>query len=208
VVSAPLTLVGRCLATGEADGTLRCRDPSDGSPRWAFASASALRAPPRADAAGHLVLGTTDRRIVSLDPRNGRVRWRFKVGADVEAPALGQGGRVFVAAFDAVLYALQAGNGNMAWRAALPSRPLSGPYPTHDALVVACHENEIVGFDPRTGRRLGGLKTQDLLRTAPLYAGRRLYVGLRSRAVQAFALPAPALPEVEPAPDSTSEAGR
>ena len=74
--------------------------------------------------------------------------------------------------------------------------------------MLACHENEIVGFDPRTGRRVGGLKTSELLRTSPLVSGRRLFVGLRNRSVQAFDLPATGgAPELEPdSKDRASEA--
>jgi len=208
VATAPPVLVGTCLLVGEGDGTLRCRDPKTGASRWTYGTGSALLAPPVADAEGHIVVGTTDRRILSLDLGKGHLRWRFKVGADVQNAAAVQGKRVFVAAFDAVLYAVFAGNGNLAWRVPLPSRPLSPPLLTHGALILACHENEIVGFDPRTGRRVGGLKTSELLRTSPLVSGRRLFVGLRNRSVQAFDLPATGgAPELEPdSKDRASEA--
>ncbi len=55
------------------------------------------------------------------------------------------------ASFDAVLYALRR-NGNLAWRASLPSRPLSGPLLAGEYLIVACLENELVAIAPETGR--------------------------------------------------------
>jgi outer membrane protein assembly factor BamB len=207
-ISAPPVVIGSCLLTGENDGVLRCRDPRSGASRWTFHTGSALLAPPAPDRAGHLVLGTTDRRILSLDPEKGKQRWQWKVGADVERPAAALGDRVFVAGFDAVLYALHAKNGNLAWRTPLPSRPLSGPIVTRGLILVACHENEILGFEPRAGKRVGGLKTRELLRTAPLLRGDRLFVALRDRSLEAMDMPGALFThEDETAdPDATSEA--
>ena len=41
--------------------------------------------------------------------------------------------------------------GSLAWRGALPSRPLSAPLLVGGHLLVACLENEIVAFAPDTG---------------------------------------------------------
>jgi outer membrane protein assembly factor BamB len=200
-VSAPPVVIGSCLLVGESDGVLRCRDPRSGASRWTLRTGSALLAPPAADRDGHLVLGTTDRRILSIDALKGKERWQWKVGADVERPAAASGNRVFVAAFDAVLYALDAGNGNLAWRTPLPSRPLSGPMVIRGMILVACHENEILGFEPRTGKRVGGLKTRELLRTAPLLRGDRLFVALRDRSLEAMDLPGAILTPEDDAED-------
>jgi outer membrane protein assembly factor BamB len=196
VVTAPPTLTGGCLSVAEADGTLRCRDPKTGASRWAYKTRSALLAPPVADARGRVFLGTTDRRVLSLQGDKGKRRWRWKVGADVQSSPALVGDQVLVAAFDAVLYAFHAGSGNLAWRTALPSRPLSGPLVSGKAVIVACHENEILGFELATGRRLGSLKTAEGMRTPPILANGRLFVGLRNRSIQALALPAgPGAPE-------------
>jgi outer membrane protein assembly factor BamB len=189
VATAPPTLVASCLALGEADGTLRCLDSKTGASRWAFATRSGLLAPPAADGAGRLYLGTTDRRVLSIDAANGPRRWRWNVGADVQSEPVVSGNKVLVAGFDAVLYAFDTGNGNLAWRAALPSRPLSAPLVGPGWVVVACLESEILGFDLASGRRIGGLKTTDAMRTPPLLLGDRLYVGLRDRSIQALSLP-------------------
>jgi outer membrane protein assembly factor BamB len=207
VATAPPALVGSCLALGEADGSLRCRDPKTGASRWVFKTGSALAAPPVIDARGRLYLGTTDRRVLSLDGGKGSRRWKWNVGADVQLPPAIAGDKVLVAAFDAVLYAFHAGNGNLAWRTGLPSRPLSAPLVGRSAVIVACLENEILGFDLATGRRVGSLKTAEAMRTAPILVGGRLFVGLRNRAVQALDLPAgTGLPEDEgEESDTTSE---
>ncbi len=185
--SLPVAAHARLLV-GEQDGTLRCRDRATGVPLWTFSTASALLAPARVGEEGRVFLGTTDRRVLALSLDKGHQAWRWKVGADVQsAPAL-EGNLVLVAAFDAVLYALNRSNGNLAWRAPLPSRPLSGPLPVDRSVLVACHENEILGFDLKTGARRGGLKTAAQIRTAPLLLGGRLFLGLRNRSVVALQL--------------------
>jgi hypothetical protein len=106
-----------------------------------------------------------------------------------------------------VLYALKRGSGKMVWRAGLPSRPLGGPQLLGRAALVACFENEIVGFDGRTGRKLGSLRTSAEIRTPPVLVGRRLYIGLRDRTVVALQLAvagAAAVPE--PAPTASPSA--
>jgi outer membrane protein assembly factor BamB len=194
---------GARLLVGEQDGTLRCRDRATGVSLWTFRTASALLAAPRVGGDRRVFLGTTDRRVVALSLDKGRPAWRWKVGADVQsAPAL-QGNLVLVVAFDAVLYAINRANGNLVWRAPLPSRPLSSPMPVGTAVLVACHENEILGFDLKTGTRQGGLKTTAQIRTPPLLLDGRIYLGLRNRSVVALKLPVagePAGPSPSPSP--------
>jgi outer membrane protein assembly factor BamB len=187
--TAPPVPAGSRLLQGEEDGTLRCRDRATGVSFWAFKTRSALLAPPTFDAERRRVyLGTTDRRIVELDIEKGRLGWAWKVGAGVESPGALHGKHILFSAFDAVLYAFDRGNGNLAWRAPLPSRPLSGPVLSGDTAFVACRESDILGFALKTGKPVGALRTAAPLHTAPLLLGGRLFVGLRDRTVAAFEL--------------------
>jgi outer membrane protein assembly factor BamB len=92
-----------------------------------------------------------------------------------------------------VLYALRRGNGHLAWRASLPSRPLSSPILYGDGVLVACFgsrpgETFLIGFDPRTGQRQGDLKAPGEVRTPPLIVGDVIVMALRDRAVAALRL--------------------
>lgn len=188
-VTTPPVAAGTRLIVGEADGTLRCRDRASGVSLWTFRTARALAAPPLVDEQRRRVyLGTTDKRILELSLDRGRPGWRWTVGADIQAAGLLLPGRVVFASFDAVLYALQRG-GNLAWRAALPSRPLSAPLLVEGHIVVACLENELVGFSPDTGAAAGSLRTAAGIRTPPLAAGRSIVIALRDRSVVSYALP-------------------
>jgi outer membrane protein assembly factor BamB len=186
--TAPLVVAGSRLYVGESDGTLRARDREDGKSIWMFKTEAALAAPPVVDGPDRLFLGTRDRRIVALRAKDGEQEWRWKVGADIQGPGLVHKDRVVFAAFDAVLWALNRGNGNLAWRGLLTSRPMGGPIPVDGVALVACHENELLGFDLRTGRPIGGLRTTAVIGTPPLIVGRRLFLGLRDRTTVALEL--------------------
>jgi len=197
VKGVPLAWGAHVLA-GEADGALRSRDAATGALTWAFPTGG-LVAAPIVDDRERVLVGTTDRRFLALRLRDGDQDWRWKVGADVQAPAVLLEDKVLFATHEDVLYALKRGSGNMVWRAPLPSRPLGGPMLVRTAVLIACFESDVVGFDGRTGRKLGTLRTSAEIRTPPLLVGERLYVGLRDRTVVALQLTASAAPAV-PAP--------
>jgi outer membrane protein assembly factor BamB len=193
-VTADPLVSGPWVLTGESDGSLRCRDVVTGSVLWTFATRRALLAPPVLDGEGHLLLGTTDRRFVSIDPRNkGDRHWSWTIGGDVQAPPVVSGPFVLFANHEDVLYALRRGSGDLAWRASLPSRPLSGPLPYGDSVLVACFGNRpgetfLIGFNARTGRRQGDLKAPGEVRTPPVIVGDLVIMALRDRAVAALHL--------------------
>jgi outer membrane protein assembly factor BamB len=200
-VTAPPVATTARLLVGEADGNLRCLDRATGVSLWTHQTGGALKAPPLVDEERRRIyLGTTDRRIIELKLDKGDGGWAWRVGADIQAPGLLLPDTVMYASFDAVLYALRRG-GNLAWRSALPSRPLSGPQRLGGEIVIACHENEILGFDLETGRSTGSLRTAAEIRTPPLIAGRRIFVGLRNRSLVAYAVPV--LVPVDPAPEKS-----
>ncbi len=203
--SSPATHGGWVLV-GEEGGALRCLDATTGDSLWVAEMGASLRAPALVDENGHVLLGTTAQRFTALDlAREGRERWRWKLGADVTSRAAVLGGNVLFTSLDNVLYALKRGNGHLVWRTPLPSRPISGPLLVGSAVLVACHEQEILGFDGRTGERLGSLKTPTELKTPPLVLDRWIFVGLRNpAAVAALALASLEPPKEEPeAPPET-----
>jgi outer membrane protein assembly factor BamB len=203
-VTSPPVSAGSRLLTGEQDGTLRCRDRASGVSLWTLRTGAPLVAPPLFDAERRrLYLGTTDRRILEVDLEKGELGWTWKVGAAIESPGLLHEHRVIFAGFDAVLYAQNRGNGNLVWRAALPSRPMSGPLLSGASILVACHENDLVGLSTKTGKPVGSLRTAARIGTPPLVLGGKLFLGLRDRTVVAFELAGFAAP-VEAAPPPTS----
>jgi outer membrane protein assembly factor BamB len=203
--TAPPITSGSRLLAGEKDGTLRCRDRATGLSLWVLRTGGALLAPPLVDAEKRrLYVGTTDKRILEVSLDDGKAGWAWRVGADVGHAGLLLPRQVLFASFDAVLYSLRRG-GNLAWRGALPSRPLSAPILVGSYVLVACLENEFVAFASDTGTSAGRFRTPAEIRTPPLVAAGLVLVGLRDRAVIAYAIagsaPAPApAPAVEPPP--------
>jgi outer membrane protein assembly factor BamB len=200
-VSAVPVASGMWLFTSEEDGTLRGRERASGASRWSFPTGSPVRAPVVVDGE-HLLLGTTDGRLLGLRLDKGTARWRWKIGADVPDAGLVFEDNALFVSYDNILYAVGRGNGHLHWRGILPSRPVSGPVLTGSAVLVACQETDILGFDARSGARLGALQTAAEIRTPPLVVGTQLYVGLRDRSVVALALnqAAYAAPSPTPAP--------
>ena len=203
-VTTPPAASGWSILAGEADGTLRCRDRATGASLWTYKTARELAAPPVVDSDRRVLFGTTDRRFLALDVMKGGQRWRWKVGTDVQDRAAIFRDHLLFASYEDVLYSIDRGNGNMAWRAALPSRPISGPVLVGESVLVVCHENDVVGFRAKTGTKLGGLKTPAEIRTPPLVVDDRLYLGLRDRTVIAYRLDMtsalPAAPKASPSP--------
>ncbi len=193
ISGAPVPLSFRAapaILTVEADGALRLRDGASGEPLWVLSTARPLIAPPLVDARrGVAYLGTTEKRILEVSLADGHVGWRWTVGADVAQPGLQLKGKLLFACFDAVLYALGR-NGNLAWRASLPSRPLSGPLVVGEYLLVACIEDELVLVSPKDGKRVGVQHVGAEIRTAPILIGNLVVLGLRDRSVVAYGPPA------------------
>jgi outer membrane protein assembly factor BamB len=194
---------GPCLLVPEEGGTLRCREPGTGDSVWTWAAGGPIYASPVVDADGRVLMGTTSRAFVALRLQDGRRRWRWKLGADVRTGAALLDEHVVFASHEAVLYALRRGNGNLGWRATLPSRPLSAPLLLGKGVIVACYgsrpsENLLLGFDGRSGHRLGELRTPAELEGQPLLVGDRLLIALRDLRVVALQLAAPSEADAPP----------
>jgi outer membrane protein assembly factor BamB len=197
--TAPPVSSGARIFAGEADGTLRCRDRATGVSLWTLRTDGALLAPPLVDRGGRrLFLGTSDKRILEVSLDRGKPGWAWRVGADIGHAGLLLPNQVLFSSFDAVLYSLRKG-GNLSWRGALPSRPLSAPILVPGYVIVACLESDLVAFSPDTGARAGSLRTSAQIQTPPIVAGDLIVIGLRDRSVIAYGLPGAAAP-AEPTP--------
>jgi outer membrane protein assembly factor BamB len=172
------------LVVAGLDGSLRGLDRGSGSLAWTRALGPGAVAPPATDD-GRAFLAA-GRRLLCLDARTGRPRWSRTVGTEAAArPALVEDLALFVT-YEAALYALRRGGGDLAWRALLPSRPLGSPAVHGRAVFVLSHgtrpgESHLTGFDARDGSRMGDLKTPGEADGTPLVVGENLVVVLKDR---------------------------
>jgi outer membrane protein assembly factor BamB len=153
----PVATRGKVIV-GEQDGGFHCHDAATGKTIWAVRGTSPPLAPAAVDPQGRVFLATSDRRFVSADLKDGSLRWTRRIGADADTAPVFFEGTVFLATQEGVLYAADRGSGDLEWRGLLPSRPLDAPYFLGTAVLVACrehiHEDDVVAFDARNGRKI------------------------------------------------------
>lgn len=152
-----------------------------------------------------LLVGTRKNLLHSLALRDGRQRWSQRAGADTAGAPVADDKLIYFAALDNVLRALDRGNGNLRWKANLPSRPAAGPLRTGDVVLVPFVSNDIGAFTAAKGSpaftihaagEIGGTPfiRESVPPTAPL-----LIAMSRDGALQGFA------PRVEPPPAPLGE---
>lgn len=141
-----------------------------------------------------LLFGSSEKYVVSVDLERGRERWKWRVGGDIAGLPVTDDKRIYFASRDNVLRAVDRKNGNLRWKAILPSRPASGPLRLPDAVLVPLVSSEISGFDPETGKALtpvkaaGELGSQPFIRAAARMTSPRLIAVSRDGQLQAFGL--------------------
>lgn len=116
-----------------------------------------------------LVVGTAGKRLLSLDLRNGRERWAWTVGGDISGVPVADEKRIYFAARDNVLRAIDRGSGNLRWKANLPSRPAGGPLRLPEVLLMPLVSNEIQGFEPETGKAVTTVRAAGEIGTQPFF---------------------------------------
>src|SRR5688572_11053698 len=99
-----------------------------------------------------LVVGTAAKRVMSVELDNGRERWGWDVGGDISGLPAADDKRIYFAARDNVLRALDRSSGNLRWKASLSSRPAGGPLRSPDAVLMPLVSSEIGGYEPETGK--------------------------------------------------------
>jgi len=139
-----------------------------------------------------LVVGTAAKHVLSVSLVNGRERWVWAVGGDIAGTPVADDKRIYFAARDNVLRAVDRGNGNLRWKATLPSRPAGGPLRLPDALLMPMVSSEIAGFDPDTGapavtvRAAGEIGAQPHFRAAAKLTSPQLITVSREGQLQGF----------------------
>ena len=153
-----------------------------------------------------LVVGTAAKRIMSISLSRGRTRWQWALGGDVSGAPTADADRIYFAGRDNLLRAVDRGNGNLRWKANLPSRPAGGPLRLPDALFMPMVSSEILGFDPQTGkpsvtvRAAGEIGVQPFFRPGVRRTAALLITVSREGQLQGFARRFEPPPQLLPVP--------
>jgi outer membrane protein assembly factor BamB len=153
-----------------------------------------------------LVVGTAGKHLLSVDLRNGRVRWDWPVGGDISGTPTADDKRIYFAARDNVLRAVDRGSGNLKWKANLPSRPAGGPLRLPDTLLMPMVSSEILGFEPETGKSATSVKAAGEVGSQPFFradaklTSPQLITVSREGQLQGFGRRIEPLPQALPAP--------
>ena len=197
IATAPVPAAD-ALYLGLTDGRILALELTTGKTRWTRAfdgRATGLRALDE-----QLVVGTTARAVYSLDLENGRSRWRWRVGGPAIGRATADDRRIYFAAYDHLLRAVDRRSGNLRWRRALPHRPAGSPLVAGTLVLMPSLSPEISVYDAATGAparaitSAGEVAGETVVRSGGSAAGTRILAISVEGRVLAFA------PRVEPAP--------
>ena len=128
------SIAGQRLFVPMADGRILGLDLTSGEQLWARALGGS---PTRILALDDLFVGSTDNFFYSLSPKHGAVNWRWRTGADIIGRPVADEDRVYFLSLDHVLRALDRRSGVQRWTQAVPIRPMTGPRPAWDTLIIS-----------------------------------------------------------------------
>jgi len=157
--SAAASLCGDSLLVGGADGTLMAFGDKDGAALWHKSIGERITTRvtcelPRA------YVGSADNRLhaLKLRRRGFRERWSYPTGGDISGAPLIFGDKLLFFSFDTYLYALESGEGHLAWKARMGRRPRPEGLVVKDILVVAPLDTErLDAFRLPDGSQAGSL---------------------------------------------------
>jgi outer membrane protein assembly factor BamB len=136
-----------------ADGRLVGLDLENGETKW---SARLVSAPAGLLAEnGLLYFGALDGKLNAYAQDSGAFKWAYALGSEPVDSPVTDGRRVYVASRDHSVWAVDARNGNLRWRAQVPARPAFSPWLDETAVLVALVTGEVDILNVRSGQSAG-----------------------------------------------------
>lgn len=121
-VVAAVTISGGIAYTGGSDGTFRALDVRTGKPVWEYHGVAGFVETKPLIYEGMAIFGAWDTYLYALDLKDGSLRWKWSNGnsGPLLSPAavwpVASGGRIFIAAPDRYMTAVDASTGKTVWR--------------------------------------------------------------------------------------------
>ena len=144
---------GDRLYLGANDGRIAAMDVATGAVRWESYVDGGVTA--LAAHRGLIYAGAGDKHLYCLDARSGAVKWPIRVGAFVTGQIAVDDERVYFAALDNVVRAVDRTSGNQRWKTPLAKRPIAGVRALGHVVFVPVAAAELVMLFDRNGDRSG-----------------------------------------------------
>jgi outer membrane protein assembly factor BamB len=170
-----------CNASRNLEGTLVALRAGSGKVRWQKTIGPSESSPLLH---GKVVyVGDWNGNVSAYDALTGRRRWTFHAGGKVKDGLAYAGGRVYFGAYDSHVYALNATNGKLVWKAtAQPRFGHSGtfyatPAVAYDRVYIGSTDGKMYSFGASSGKLRWSHSTGSYVYSSPAVWRRRVYVG-------------------------------
>lgn len=166
------------------NGVFYALEASSGSVIWTYnrrdSSEYSIRggAKPKA-VGGHIYMGFSDGYFVSLNQRSGQLEWEVLLNKnkrfrDVDAEAVVEDGRIYVAGFDSSLFCLDQRTGEIIW--SFDSGSHTGVLVSGDRVFLSSNSGQVFALDRGSGKKIWTKEVVGLP-TAPVIMDGVLLVG-------------------------------
>ena len=179
-------LRGNTLFIGCDDHFLYAIDSNAGYVRWKFNAGFPVKGSPVADSE-YVFMGNEDGVFYCLQASNSKLKWKLKTGGAVRGVPTFYTNKdetlpseVLFAALDNFLYDIKIKNGGRKWLSPTASRVYNRMFFDRALIFLAPFGSNIYGFDPHTGQRVGDFNTNSRIRSSPITANDRLFIGLNN----------------------------
>ena len=172
-ISAGPTLYRGMLFAASESGWLFALEPNSGQLIYKVETGPIHAHIPAAG--GLLVLPTWAGEVHAFDPLTREVLWTYDIEGELwGSPAVGEG-RVYVAGWSGVLYALDLQSGDEVWTAE-PGRVTAGLSLAAGVLYAATEAGELIAYDAASGAELCRVENLGGIQAAPLPLPGRVYI--------------------------------
>lgn len=181
-------IAGSNVMVGSADGSVYAFSRDHGRLRWRVPTKGPVYG--SAGVAGNIAaIASGDGVIYGIDHRSGSIRWRYALdpgpSAFAQSPAVTDGKRFYIGAWDQNVYALDAGTGKEVWRYRATERgfyfsaAITRPAVSAGRLFVPSNDNTLHCIDTRTGTRLWKQQApaDKFGYSSPVIRAGRIYIG-------------------------------
>jgi outer membrane protein assembly factor BamB len=152
--SAPASLAADRVYVSLSDGRVLALQVESGARLWSRTLSGPAGEILALDARLYVGSNGQDRYFYAVDAGSGQVEWRWRIGgAPVGKPVIDER-RVYFAALDNVLRALDRSNGALRWHVALSLRPSAPAILAGDTVVVAGMGSALPAFSRNSGEPL------------------------------------------------------